>query len=198
MPRPRTYSKVDLIHAAMRCFWSRGYEAVSMDLLVQETGVSRHGIYADVGGKHDLYLQSFSAYRDAIVVPALAPMEASDAAFCEIENYFDVQISLAEKVGLPGPGCFFANAMTETAPHDPSIATLVCEHNNRLQSGFRNCLKNSEPTISAQDVSRLSAVLLVSAQGLWSMSRVSHSAKPLRDHAKTLLKMIEGALKHDC
>ncbi|MEM6902905.1 MAG: acetate--CoA ligase family protein, partial [Pseudomonadota bacterium] len=35
-----------------------------------------------------------------------------------IAQYFETQISAAEQAGLPGPGCFVANAATEVAPHD--------------------------------------------------------------------------------
>ncbi|MFN3213137.1 MAG: TetR/AcrR family transcriptional regulator [Henriciella sp.] len=75
MPRPKSHTKDALVEAAMHRFWHYGYAATSMDDLVKATGVSRHGIYSDVGGKRALFLAGFAAYRDTVVAPALAAME---------------------------------------------------------------------------------------------------------------------------
>ncbi|MEO0983667.1 MAG: TetR/AcrR family transcriptional regulator [Pseudomonadota bacterium] len=178
----------------MRHFWSAGYAASSMDTLVKATGVSRHGIYSDVGGKRELYLLGFAAYQAETVTPAFARVEQEDASLADVADYFETQIALAESIGLPGPGCLVANAMTETAPHDPDVAARVALHNARLKAGFRNVLSNEAPTLDDTDRDALADFLVVSTQGLWSMSRVVSDAAPLRRHAATLLSLLETRL----
>ncbi len=162
--------------------------------LVAATGVSRHGIYSDVGGKHDLYLLAFGAYQDQVVSPAFEPVEADEATLADIAAYFETQIALAEHVGLPGPGCFVANAMTETAPHDEAVARQVALHNARLTAGFYKTLRQTGPHLGDTEVQQLADFLTVSAQGLWSMSRVVKTAAPMRAHVTTLMDLLKGKL----
>ena len=170
----------------MQRFWHYGYAATSMDDLVKATGVSRYGIYSDVGGKRDLFLAGFAAYRDTVVAPALAAMETGG-----IRAYFETQIDLAERVGLPGPGCLVANAMTETAPHDAGVATEVAAHNQRLTEAFERALRMAAPHLSDTDTASLSAFLTLTAQGLWSISRTTDQASVLRAYVGTLTDLLE-------
>lgn len=178
----------------MQRFWQYGYAATSMDDLVKATGVSRHGIYSDIGGKRDLFLAGFAAYRDTVVAPALAAMAAdgtSTSGLDGIRAYFETQIDLAERVGLPGPGCLVANAMTETAPHDEDVAAEVAAHNQRLTGAFETALRSDAPNLSDEDIASLGAFLTLTAQGLWSISRTTDQASELRTYVGTLLDLLK-------
>lgn len=179
----------------MHRFWQYGYEATSLDDLVRATGVSRHGIYSDVGNKERLYLASFEAYQKLIVTPALEGLESANSSLTEIQAYFETQIALAESIGLPGPGCLVANAMTETAPHNTDVAKQVKAHNARLTVGFLNALKKAAPSLRSREQKKLARFLTVTAQGLWSMSRTVDDAKQLREYVSTLMLLIEERIK---
>jgi TetR/AcrR family transcriptional repressor of nem operon len=70
--RPRSKQRDDLVISAMGVFWRQGFGSTSMADLVKATGVSRGGIYADFGGKEDLFLSCLGAYREQYIEPALA------------------------------------------------------------------------------------------------------------------------------
>jgi len=194
MPRPRTHTRDSLIEAAMHTFWRYGYQATSMDDLVRATSVSRHGIYSDVGGKRELFLEGFDAYQKVVVAPALIAMEAATTGLSGIRSYFETQIALAESGGLPGPGCFVANAMTETAPHDESVAAKVTAHNERLTATFGRAIIKAEPNISAKESKALADLLTLTAQGLWSMSRTINQATALNNNVDSLMGLLERRL----
>ncbi|GAA4041916.1 TetR/AcrR family transcriptional regulator [Parerythrobacter jejuensis] len=196
MPRKPVKSEPEILDAAMRHFWQRGYNATSMDELVDRIGVSRHAIYSHFGSKHELYLRCFDAYQSAIVDPAFEPVETATGGIATIEDYFETQISLAEKIGLPGPGCFVANAATETAPHDQLASDKVDQHHRRLRVGFARALSLVEPQEDANEVAALAELLVTCAQGLWSMSRTATSAKPLRRQARTIVSLIKSRDAH--
>ena len=179
----------------MRRFWQYGYEATSLDDLVSATGVSRHGIYSDFGNKELLYLASFEAYQKLVVRPALAGLESEDADLAKVRAYFETQIALAETIGLPGPGCLVANAMTETAPHNEDVAKKVDAHHARLTAGFLNALKRAAPGRPLREQKKVARFLTVTAQGLWSMSRTVEDGKPLREYVSTLILLIEERLE---
>lgn len=190
MPRTPARTHEQLIDAAMRHFWRQGYNATSMDALVEATGTSRQAVYSRAGSKRELYRQGFAVYQDAIVAPALAPAERPGATLDAVAQFFETQITAAERAGLPGPGCLIANATTETAPHDHCVAAEVDAHHARLKAAFSNALRNENPGLPDAEIAALAEFSVVTAQGLWSMSRVVDSATPLRAHASTLLSLL--------
>ncbi len=194
MPRTSALSTDQVIDAAMRHFWQNGYHATSIDELVDAIGVSRHAIYTSVGSKHELYRRGFEAYQALVVTPAFAVVEQTGAGLMAIAKFFETQIASAERGGFPGPGCLVANAATESAPHDPQIAKEVAAHHARLKAGFANAIANENGTLSDEEHDALADYLVVSAQGLWLMSRTVNSAEPLRKHVSTLLSLLKTRL----
>ncbi len=194
MPRPRSSPPKQVLDDAMRVFWANGYSATSMAELVAATGSTRQSIYGDFGSKHGLYLACFDTYRDLVVSPALAPFAEAKDGVEAIARYFEIQISLAEEVGLPGPGCLVGNAMTEIASSDSAVVERVRRHNAELEKAFAAAL--SEHLASERSV-ELARFLVLAAQGLWAMSRVTSSADELRMQAATILRLLEKDLQDD-
>lgn len=59
----RGFDKDKAVAAAMRAFWLRGYEGVSVDDLTAAMGVSRPTLYASFGGKEDLFRRALQHYE---------------------------------------------------------------------------------------------------------------------------------------
>jgi TetR/AcrR family transcriptional regulator, transcriptional repressor for nem operon len=179
-------------------FWHHGYEATSMDDLVQSTKVSRHGLYGEFGGKQELFTACLDAYSHLIVSPAFGQVEKPDATLQTIANYFEYQIARAESSEIPPAGCLMANTMTELAPHDGVAAVKVSRHNLRLRNGFRNALRNSLPVeqqqLPSESLNDLAMVLVTFTNGLWSMSRTILDPQVLRRIVHNLLNLIERSI----
>jgi len=156
--------------------------------LVAATGSTRQSIYGDFGSKNGLYRACFDVYREEVVQPAVAPLRGDISGIDAIAGYFETQIDRAAAMGLPGPGCLVGNAMTETAPFNQDISNLVKQHNERLAGAFASALPAE---LSNTKRAELSEFLVVAAQGLWAMSRVTSDAAELRARAKTILRMIQ-------
>ncbi|MBI1391955.1 MAG: TetR family transcriptional regulator [Alphaproteobacteria bacterium] len=194
MARPRSKSRGELIGGAMRVFWKNGFASTSIEDLVSATGVGRGAIYTDFGGKEDLYRHSLAAYRAKFVDPALALLNDGEDGLDAIRAYFDYFIALHKRHGMPGPGCFFANAMTELAPHDASVKDLVNQHAQDLRVGFRIALKRAAKAhsaiLSAAELEELAGFLSTASQGLWSYGRSIDDIAQLECFKKALLKLL--------
>lgn len=192
MPRRPAHTAESLLDSALSQFWTGGFYATSMDDLVRATGVSRHGIYGSFGGKQDLFLACFARYQDQVVTPAFAVVEAPEADLAAVSDYFEHQIGRAEAAGLPGPGCFVANAATEVAPHDDAVRAQVAWHNDRLFAGFRKVLaRRQKLALSDSALDDIAWVMVVFTNGLWSASRVTKNGAALRRSAEVFLACIE-------
>ena len=62
MPRAKCFDRNDALEKAMKAFWSRGYEATSMQDLVDCMGINRGSLYNTFGGKHELFLEALDHY----------------------------------------------------------------------------------------------------------------------------------------
>jgi TetR/AcrR family transcriptional regulator, transcriptional repressor for nem operon len=195
MPRNKAYDTEHVATQAMHCFWRKGYCATTIEDLVMATGVNRHGLYNDFVDKRGLFLTSLHIYSQLIVSPAFSRVEGKDACMDDIRSYFHRQIDLAERSGLPGPGCLMANTMVEIGPHAPEFMALVQQHLERLQQGFAQVLlRECQVRFSKQKpatVQRLAWHLTISAQGLWSLSRSTKDLKLLTAYATDLVDFVE-------
>ncbi len=194
MPRRSAHTPDSLAQAALTLFWERGYHATSMEDLVHGTGISRHGIYAMYGGKLALYLACFGTYTETVVNPAFGVVEAPGADAAAMGQYFETQIQRAEQTGLPGPGCFIANAATELAPACAPVMARVRDHDDRLRAGFLNVLQRHSENVDADLLDDLAGAMVVFTNGLWSASRTVNDGEALRRRVTAFLDAIERRL----
>ena len=195
MPKPRTYERSELIKAAMEQFWAHGFYATSIRDLVAVTGVSRHGLYAEFEDKHGIFLAALETYLETFVEEAFGRVEEDAASVRQIRDYFEYLIALAEENGLPGPGCLMANSMVEVGPHEEAFKAVIQRHLDRLRAGFAAALKNGQKRGEVEaslDVQRFAEFLAISAQGLWSASRMISDGAHLRAYVDTLLAPLEA------
>ncbi|WP_430402452.1 TetR/AcrR family transcriptional regulator [Hyphomonas sp.] len=198
MPRPRSKSRDDLISSAMGVFWERGFNATSIEDLVVATRVSRGGIYADFGGKEDLFIACLEAYRARFANPGIDILASGSNGLESIEAYFDYFIALHEIRGMPGPGCFIASTMTELAPHNSEALRIVNEHGSELKSAFATSLMQaasaSGKQIAETEISEIAEFLVTSSQGLWSYGKSVSDIRVLKRFKMTLLGLLRFRL----
>ena len=64
MARHKEFDRDETLQKAMEVFWSRGYEAASIEDLVKHMGINRQSLYDTFGDKHRLYLLALDRYRE--------------------------------------------------------------------------------------------------------------------------------------
>lgn len=198
MARPRSEAREELVLSAMRAFWKRGFASTSIEDLVNVTGVGRGGIYGDFRNKDGLLLGCLQAYRDKYVDPALALLDSEEDGLSAIDAYFTHFIDLHKQHGMPGPGCFFANAMTELAPHDEAVRAIVAQHMTDLRKAFRVAVERYDVRAGASltdgERDELAGFLATASQGLWSYGRSITDIRELERFKGVLLKLLKTRL----
>src|SRR3981081_3787453 len=64
MARHKEFDRDEALHKAMEVFWSRGYNAASIQDLVKHMRINRQSLYDTFGDKHALYLLALDRYRE--------------------------------------------------------------------------------------------------------------------------------------
>lgn len=124
MARTKAFDPDQVLSKAMVLFWQQGYEATSMQALVEAMGLSRSSIYATFGDKQQLYKAALIRYKQGsnavlgnMVVNVPSGKLAISAVFSEL-----IATSRDE---MAQRGCFIINSAVELCPHDQQIATIV-------------------------------------------------------------------------
>lgn len=134
--RPRKTDPDDALEASMRVFWEKGYEATSMNDLVDATGMAKPGLYANFGDKEALFNKALTSYANERGERMQIDLEVSpDPLPVVIRRYLDtvVESNLDER----GPGgCFFVNSLVESNHAPSSTEKLTRQLDSERRAGF--------------------------------------------------------------
>ena len=62
--RPRSFDETEALEKAIQVYWSKGYDGVTIDDLVDGMGVGRPSLYSVFGDKRALFLRVLKAYAE--------------------------------------------------------------------------------------------------------------------------------------
>jgi TetR/AcrR family transcriptional repressor of nem operon len=135
MPWEKQFDADEVLDKAMQAFWSCGYEATSMQDLVDRTGINRGSLYATYGGKRALFLSALRMYDDKVRRKMLADIEAGHTPRDAIRQVFR---AFADNVSEKGGnrGCFLTNTALELAAHDREVRKIVANGQEEMQNFF--------------------------------------------------------------
>ena len=193
MPRPKAFDPDEVLHKAMQVFWERGYEATSMQDLVECMGINRFSLYSTFGDKHQLFLAALARYRDKVVARLVDELERSDAGLAAIRQFFTRLIdSFASAQGWRG--CLITNTAVELAPHDPHAASTVQAHVVRLEEAFSRVLLQAQQThalAATHSCRNLARFLTGSALGLGVLAKTTPGRQALEGYVSVVLSVLE-------
>ncbi len=186
--RPREFDVDEALTAALRVFWSKGYEGASLSDLTEAMGITRPSLYAAFGNKEALFCKALDLYEReklAYVSEALAAPTARGVAERMLRG------SLANQTSECGPkGCLgVISSMTcgdgAESIRSHVIARRASSHRAMIERFERAKADGDLPADT--DVEGLTAYLLAILQG---MAVQAGSGVPVEQ----LARMIETSL----
>lgn len=193
MPRPREFDRDVVLDRAMRVFWTRGYEAASIQRLVARMGIQRGSLYATFGDKRALFFAALDRYDRVATARLLAALEGPGSGKTAIRNFFRLKVELALQPGRPR-GCLVTNSATELASRDRGTATKVGAVLAKLEAGFHRAVVRAQQAGEidrARNAQALARFLTSSAQGLSVMAKAFPERAILEDIVKVTLATLD-------
>jgi TetR/AcrR family transcriptional repressor of nem operon len=137
--RPREFDEIEVLEAAMCCFWARGYEATSVRDLAEEMGLTSASLYNAFGDKRSLYRRALDHYLEQSVRERVRRLEATKLPLEAIGAFFEEVIdrSVSDRQRR---GCMLVNAALEVGPHDPELRKLVADELVCIEGFFRRAV----------------------------------------------------------
>lgn len=191
--RPREFDVEDALAAALRVFWSKGYEGASLRDLTEAMGVARPSIYAAFGNKEELFRKALDLYeRDklAYVSAALEAASARGVAERLLRGAYELQTT-----GSDPKGCLGVIASVACGTEAESIKAEVLKRRASSDAALLARMERAKAEgdlpdhISAEAIVRyLNAVL----QGLCIQGGAGASPDQLDQVVRTTLELWPG------
>lgn len=143
MPWEKRFDVDEVLTCAMQTFWSHGFEATSMQDLVDATGVNRASLYATYGDKRELFLSALRKYDGEVRGRSLADLAQADTAAQAIAGLFDKFIAQADQP-QGNWGCFMVNSALELAAHDSEVAEMVNAAQDEIEAFFLAMIRKGQ------------------------------------------------------
>lgn len=160
----------------MHVFWLKGYDATSLDDLVEAMAISRQSLYRTFTDKHTLFLRALEYYDQHVTSAILGVLTAQGPAIDNLRAVFEVwqqAINSPERMG-----CLMVNTSTQVQAENTEVIKIVEDNRKRGVAVFEKTLKRAQlegdidPSINPKVVSR---TICATVNGLLSMSRTGAS-----------------------
>ncbi|NEW41541.1 TetR/AcrR family transcriptional regulator [Nocardia cyriacigeorgica] len=122
MARPRGFDEDTAVDAAMRAFWSAGYEATSTQDLCTATGLGRSSIYNTFSSKHDLFERALARYMTTKNAATETVLDSDASAREKIHTLLWRTVDTPDDDPI---GCLVVNSTVELGPRDTTVAAAL-------------------------------------------------------------------------
>lgn len=191
MGRPREFDVDEALEAALRVFWSKGYEGTSYIDLTKACGVEKPALYSAFGNKEalfkrvlDLYNQRYQSFMsEALELPAIREVIARIL-------YGSIELNTRYP---DHSGCLVINAGTAGAESADPIRQVLIEvrgaAKDRIADRLERAKKEGElaQTVDSEALATLVTALL---HGMAMQAKAGFSRKTLERAAEQLLASI--------
>ncbi len=162
---PRTFNREEAVETAMRLFWRRGYEGVSIGDLTTAIGIAPPSLYSAFGSKAGLYQEALDRYQS--LPGALNGLTQAE----HLEEAAETLLLDAVRAATASPserGCMVSSGLVECAVENEGVARDLLDRRRRIRDAIALTLERwvDQPTAKT-----LASYLAAVMQGLSIQAR---------------------------
>ncbi|WP_046246488.1 TetR/AcrR family transcriptional regulator [Hymenobacter terrenus] len=194
MARPRKFEREPLLKQAQEVFWSQGYEATSVQNLVDALDIHPGTLYATFGDKHALFLEVLDYYRSWTEATIGALLRRPGSKKQAIEQFLSMMVR-----GLLSPtgkrGCLLTNTAIERTLCDAPAVERVSQHHTWMEGALHQALQEAQDAgeltpRSADELRALAQFLANTVQGLRVVVRTTNEPVVLHNIVRIALQAL--------
>jgi len=174
-PRQKEFDREEVLLKAMTVFRDKGYEATSMQDLVEQMGINRFSLYATFNSKHDLLVEALQAYYDLVAIPFFDRLKESNSGLKVIQSVL-MELVTRIKCGVSPNGCLLCNTIAELgAVPDERTEKIMKTYLKLVEADFRAAIVRAKELGEIHpdvDASTHAKVLTTYSTGLLSVAKV--------------------------
>jgi AcrR family transcriptional regulator len=188
--RPREFDPDEVLDRAVHAFWSRGFQATSLNELARELGIEKPSLYAAFGNKEQLFLKALDRYAAGFGLGAIAALEKTPngkAAVAALLSAFAEQLSDPKAPA----GCLIANCAAECRETSETISRSLATSLGTMEVALAKRLQRAQKERelpASEDARSLARYFAAVIQGMVSLSRAKRDPKALRQIVRIALR----------
>ncbi len=191
--RPRNFDTDQALKAAVQVFWSKGYEATSLQDLIEAMQISKSSFYQTFESKHQLFQNCIHHYQDRFIGDITESLQNAKSGRAFIEDIFNC---MQDKAGPASDrrGCLILNCASEFAQRDPVIARLISTSIQQMTDVFLSAVKRAQKEgdiLSHKKPMPLARYLLSSLNGLTTTIKAGARPKEVREVTQVVLSALD-------
>jgi len=188
----------NVLDKALTLFWEKGFEATSMQQLVDAMGINRASMYQTYGNKNELFEASINRYIDNTLKYLRSLLALDNSPLINLQNAFKGFI----RQSLDGQlqGCLINNTAIELGPHDLAMAEKIRQVWRQIEIIFTDLLQQSidrNELNKKTDVSQMASLLNTTLQGLLVKTKAGTSEKDLFSDIDALFDLVRQVNRID-
>jgi TetR/AcrR family transcriptional regulator, transcriptional repressor for nem operon len=188
--RTPQFDQEQVLDKALEAFWRKGYEATSLNDLLEATGLARQSLYNTFGDKHALFIAALRRYVDRGVGQFAQMLETGTVRAAIRRTFESTRRSTNRECG-----CFLVNSATELLPRDPDVGRLVASalagQERALVEALRRGVREGDLNLTPKRIEQTARFLVSALQGLHVMAKVAPDSPALQDTIAMALRAIE-------
>ena len=189
--RPREFKTEQVIEAAMQQFWRAGYEATSLQDLLQVMHLSKSSLYQTFGSKHELFLRSIDFYQQSLVDEIYKSLSNSRTSKAFLKQLLENVI--AEAASKKKKGCLLVNTVNELSHRDKTVSKAVLIAFRNVENVIRLAVEQGkkEGTIkTAVSTETLVDYIITNISGLRTMAKSGADKSRLASVVNIIMKTV--------
>lgn len=188
--RPKGFDERQALDAAVRLFWTDGYEGASVDRLCRAMSMPRATLYERFGGKEGLFLAAVAHYAETRIAPVLAALWSGGGLREDLAAFYDAVLALAT-ANEAAPGCLVSCALADAAGTNPAFRAELAARYAAMEHRIAARLNAAGWDPRAETPPDAAAGLAVSlARGLMLAARAGAGQDELRPTAEAATRAI--------
>lgn len=192
MPRQKAFVREEALERAMDLFWSKGYEATSLQELVEHMGIGRSSLYDTFGSKHELWAEALGLYGRRMEELLIAPLHAGGTPRERIARLFESAVE--RYTSGEAPSCLLMKALVTTGERCEATAERARACIAVLEDELRGVIQEAADAGelgSGESPRRLARGLVALLHGLGVSAAVDRNPERLRDISQLALALLD-------
>ena len=180
MPRLPEFDRDSVLDAALDVFMTHGYEASSVNKLLDAMALNRGSLYGSFGDKESLFKEVMETYV-ALGQPLTESLMAPENPLQGISDFYR-RAFLDRAPSEISKGCLLYNTISELSHNNHELAEIAAKHAKALKELFALRLEEaaSKKLIAADsDIEALSTTLFTVTMGLRLLCKMGYEKKQL-------------------
>lgn len=191
MARNKAFEPEERLEKAKSVFWQKGYNATSMQDLVDTMGLNRGSIYDTYGDKHSLFLQCLRSYTESTFEDYQRTVTETKSPMKAVEKIIK---RAAMRTVAEGMTCMGVKSTFELASVDEEVHAILRENTTNMISVLKELLKKAQKAgeINAKrDPEVLASFIVSNFTGFWQFYLVYGDGELVQQQAEFLIKTIK-------